>query len=383
MRILNLYRKFLDKFDDPANHLLRVELDSTALLSNISSFRNAYPNHKIAAVLKSNAYGHGLKEIGLALAENNDIKYFAVDSIIEAEKLHDLGIKKPVIILGYIPRKVFYRLKRFSATPVINSLEDAKYFSKAGFLLNAQIKLDTGMNRQGIKVSELKYALEILARCKKINLTGLLTHLADADGATPEGTLLQLQSWTDALKIFRDFKGNSAEFDLHFSASAATKYLASAESNLIRAGIGIYGFNLASNPALNLKPVLSFWAKLVNIKTAQKGEKIGYNFTFEADKKMRVGILPCGYYEGLPRELSNQGFVYYGNQPLRILGRISMNLTAVDLTDAGEIKIEDDIEVYSSDLARLNSIENAARIANTIPYEILVRINPGIRRYVK
>ncbi len=131
-------------------------------------------------------------------------------------------------------------------------------------------------------------------------------------------------------------------------------------------------------------PVLSFWSKIANIKKIKKGEKIGYNFTYIAPKDMTIAVIPCGYYEGVPRSLSNVGCFYYKEVMLPIVGMVSMNLTVVDISDVKEpIYLEDEIEVYSADLNKSNSVVKVAKLCNTIPYEILVRLAPTIKRIVK
>jgi len=122
----------------------------------------------------------------------------------------------------------------------------------------------------------------------------------------------------------------------------------------------------------------------VNIKRLKKGEDVGYNFTYKAPKDMTIAVVPCGYYEGIPRSMSNKGVMYYQNVPLPILGRVSMNLTILDITAVDDrIGVEDEVEVYSNNPSKDNSIESVAKICDTIPYEIMVRINSGIRRFVE
>jgi len=167
----------------------------------------------------------------------------------------------------------------------------------------------------------------------------------------------------------------------HFSATAGTRFVHNAPNSMIRAGIGLYGFDTTTDKRLGVKPILSFWSKLASIRRIEKGGGVGYGFDYTAQKDAVLGVLPCGYYEGIARCLGNKGFVYYHQTPLPIVGRVSMNLTTIDLTDvAQECALEEELEVFSDNPEQKNSIEYAAQLCGTIPYEMLVRIPPTIRR---
>lgn len=382
MRVLNILRKYKRYFQDADKSLLRIEISSANLLHNINQFRSRYSKHKIAAVLKSNAYGHGLKEVGSFLDKNKDISYFAVDSLLEAQILRDHGVKKPIIIIGYVSDKAFSDLARLkSVTVVITSLEQARIFQeKINFSLSIHLKVDTGLRRHGIMLDELEEAIGMILRNKNLKTEGLMTHLADAGSADSKITLEQLDVWKKSVAIFRKYFSGGL---LHFAATAGTRYLDRAESNLIRIGIGLWGFGNREDLDLDLKPVLSWKAKIVNIKELKAGEGAGYNFLFRAEKDLKIAVIPCGYYEGVPRVLTNKGFVYYENTPLRMIGRISMNLTIIDITDVyGHIKLEDEVTVISVDSQKLNSVFHYAKLAGRTSYEILVALAPTIRRVV-
>jgi alanine racemase len=385
MYLLNLFRRLRNVFDDPSKRLLKIEIDSKALGHNIGRFEALFPRHHFAVVLKSNAYGHGLKEVGRFLGKRKEVDCLVVDSLIEAKTLRDAGVKKPVMILGYVPKSSLPSLKKIgNIIFVINSKEQADTVSSViNFKLPVHIKVDTGMNRQGISISELPEVLRILSSNKHIQIQGMLSHLADADGPGGSDTQQQIRQWKNALALYRRMVGHGRGI-FHFAATAGTRYTSSAENNLIRVGLGIYGFDNTQDKRLGVKPVLSFWAKIANIKEIKVGEKVGYNFTYTASKNMRIAIIPCGYYEGIPRHLSNKGCFYYKGVPLPILGRISMNLAVVDISDVKEpIHLEDEVEVYSSNPDKLNSVENVAKLCDTIPYEILVRLAPTIKRIIK
>ncbi|MFA6136111.1 MAG: alanine racemase [Candidatus Paceibacterota bacterium] len=395
MKILNILRKYKKNLiGEQEGNLLEIRIDGNKLINNLSIFRKLFPHHHLAVVLKSNAYGHGLVEMGRFLDVRKEVAYFIVDSILEAKILREYWISKPIIIIGYVSKKAVYLLKKIKdCSLVVNSLEQAKFLSEnINFSLVVHVKADTGMHRQGIEIEDIDKAIEFLEKNKKIRIEGLMSHLADADGISQEPTLKQIELWKKAVKIFKNKIPSGL---LHFSATAGSQYTSHGESNLIRVGIGAYGFDPTSqkklgvdphtNPiSVGVEPILSFWAKTINIKNIKEGESVGYNFTWKAEKETCLATIPCGYYEGIPRILSNQGVLYYEDEPLKIIGRISMNLTVVDASSVKDkIRIEDKIEIFSDNQNRANSIENVASMCGTIPYEILVKLAPTIRRVIK
>ncbi|MCX7616256.1 MAG: alanine racemase [Patescibacteria group bacterium] len=381
MRFLQFLRSWKRKVSKTSDTFLEIRIKKERLVENLNFFKSLFPYCQIAVVLKSNAYGHGLKEIGTFLDKREEVSYLVVDSLLEALILRDAGVKKGLLILGNVLENNLFLLKKIKkATLLINSLTNAKLFSsKINFPLSVHLKVDTGMRRQGVKLEELAEAIRILSLNKNLKIEGLATHLADADNVDEKETLKQIQLWKEALKIFKSLVKEEGIF--HFSATAGTKFLSPSLGNLIRLGIGFYGIDTTFDSRLKVKPALSFWARVINFKEIKRGEGIGYNFSWRADENGWIGILPCGYYEGLPWALSNKGVVYFENQPLKIRGRISMNMTAIEITPViNQIKENDWIEVYSDEVEKLNSVQKIAQACNTLPYEILVRLAPTIRR---
>lgn len=229
----------------------------------------------------------------------------------------------------------------------------------------------------------------------------------------------QLAVWRDAVAMYRAMVGSVDAYAFHIGASSGTPFMydggavrggdfdggaagvasgaasGAAESNLLRIGIGVYGIDVTTNRMLGthdgamgehrgvrgVRPVLSLWAKIVGLKRLQAGDCVGYGFTFQAAAPMTVVVLPLGYYEALPRRLSNIGCVRIRGHVCPIVGRVSMNLTVVDVTPiADQLALEDDVEVLSADSTQPNSVENVARACDMVPYEILVKLAAGIKR---
>lgn len=382
MFLLNVLRRYRSKKESGDDRLLRIAIRADRLTRNAGVFKKTFPHHALAAVLKSNAYGHGLVTMGRFWNTKNEIDRLVVDSIVEAELLRDNGVKKPIIILGHVP---FARVVGLAALkPVvlsITSLEQAwRLASIVRFPLTVHVKVDTGMHRQGVFVEELERVLTLFERSKFIRVEGLLSHLADADGADGVYTSAQIARWREAVGIFRRHVRDGV---LHFSATAGTRYLSDASSTMIRAGIGLYGFDNTQDHRLDVAPALSYYAKIVSAKNILRGARVGYNATFRADRDMGIAVVSCGYAEGVPRALSNVGCFYRGAVALPIVGRVSMNMTTVDVSALPmPVRIEDEVEIFSDDPAKENSIVSIARACGTIPYEILVRLPSLARREI-
>jgi len=385
MKIISLLREIKESFKkyNPNQNLLRLEIDSNQLKNNIHFLKSHFQIPYLAAVLKSNAYGHGLKEIGQLLDKNENISHLVVDSIMEAKILRNLNIKKPIIIVGYVPKSILKDLKKLNVTLVVNSLTQALDLkNQIDFPLKVHIKIDTGLHRHGVFLEELKETIDILKANRHLKIEGLMSHLA-APSNQKDLSLNQFKNWEEGLRIYKEKITDFKNHYFHLLATAGINYFNKIENNLARIGVGIYGFDSTSEKNLKIKPILSFWAKVVNIKNIKKGEGVGYGFSWIAEKETKIATIACGYYEGVPRYLSNRGCFYYGDQILPIVGRVSMNLSNVDISNALNLKIEDEIEVFSVDLNKLNSITKVAELGNTIPYEVLVHLSPQIRRIIK
>ncbi|MFC1622551.1 alanine racemase [Patescibacteria group bacterium] len=368
------------------NPLIRVLVYKNNLLHNLHEYQNKFPNYKIAPVLKSNAYGHGLIEVAKIL-KNENVPFLVIDSLFEARALRSTGIKNDLLIIGYAQPEEIIKNKLKNVSFVITSLEQlqelAGSLASLGMTLKKKVhlKIDTGMHRQGILVSKIDQAIEIIKKSQNLKLEGICSHLADADSENSDFTEKQIEVWNNVVEKIKS-KFNFIKY-FHISASAGSAFLEKANCNLVRLGIGLYGFNLSPHIDLNLKPVLEVRTIITGIKKIKARDSVGYNATFTADKDMTVATLPVGYFEGIPRRLSNKGFVKTRNNFCKILGRVSMNITSIDLSEIPDVKTGNEVVVISSDSSDKNSVENNAKICNTIPYEILVDIPQHLKRIVK
>ena len=366
-----------------------LEIDKPALQHNLNQFRRIIkPECKLMAITKSNAYGHGLVDYSLALNKLN-VDWFGVDSIIEAKKLRDQGISKPILVLGYtLPE--FYKeaaLRNISIT--ISNLESLKSIENLHLdcRLNIHVKIDTGMHRQGFALSEINKVILILKKSKDCYLEGVYTHFASAKNpAFRKDTETQLEEFDKALVLF-----HSAHFSpiRHAAATGGTIVFPESHFDMVRIGIGLMGIwpssetRSAYEDSMKLEPILSWKTIVAEIKNVRKGERIGYGLTELLRRDTRIAVLPVGYWHGYKWALSSVGNVLIGGKRCRVLGRVSMDMISVDVTDLKNIKIGEEVTLLGASKGENVSVEELALLANSYNYEIITQLNPLMKRIYK
>lgn len=371
--MLGIFRFFGKKYE-PLN---KIEISKANLLNNYQYISLLNHNISIAPVLKSNAYGNGLTQIG-SILDSLNCPFFCVDSLYEAYALLKAKIKTKILVMGYIdPSNLSFKKLPFSYT--IWDLDQAQKIAKYQKGANVHVFVDTGMNREGVKLDDLESLLSNLRDLRSLRIEGLMSHLAiyTKDQPYPK---LQLQNYQKALKICRKVGIDPKWKHLAASGGLLNKYTLG--TNMSRCGISLYGIDRENRSNGKLKPVLSLKTKIIQIKNIKKGDKVGYDSTFQATKDMTIGVLPLGYNDGMDRRLSNKGYVLVEGVKCPIIGRISMNVTTIDLTAIKKPFLGQEVVVFSSNPEDPNSIQNAAKICETLPHDLLVHINPAFRREV-
>lgn len=375
---------WLSKRRFPYEPLITVEISRSAILHNLREFKKIAPHGQVAPVLKSNAYGHGFKEVASILRHEKDIPFFVVDSFFEAVALHRAGIKSEIVIIGFSRPETILRSRLNNAVFTVSSLDILRDLEDSDRQIPIHLKIDTGMRRQGILPSEIDKAIELLAKNPLIELRGISSHLSDADNRDPSFTDGQINVWN---KIARRFKSDFPSLKhIHLSATEGHRYDGDIEANVSRLGIGLYGLVDGSKfmPKLNLRPALTMKTIVTGIKDLKRDETVGYNNTYKAMKDMKIATIPAGYFEGIDRRLSNIGTIgiHSDNLPCPIVGRISMNIASIDVTDKDDVKIGDEAIIISADPLSKNSLMSMAALAKTITYELAVHIPAQLRRIV-
>ena len=356
-----------------------ITLSKTNLTKNYSYLSKISSSIKVAPVLKSNAYGHGIAKVAKILDKNN-LPMFCVDSLYEAYELQKANIKTPILIMGYLnPENL--KVKRLPFSYCVYDLTLLKAINEYQPGAQVHIKVDTGMHRLGVQIDQLEEFLKKASNYKNVKIVGLMSHLASADEPQHPQNKIQIENFQKAKKIISKYSSDLKWFHLAASDGLINFHQTLSKfTNLSRVGLALYGVNPKD---ANLKPVLELKSHIAQVKNIQKGEYIGYSGTFKANKKMTLGILPIGYNDGVDRRLSNAGEVKVKGKSCPIVGRLSMNIAAIDVSKVANAAIGDEVTVISKNSSDKNSLLNLANICKTIPYELLVHLSPtSIRREV-
>lgn len=368
-----------------------VELDREAIKKNYQTFKKIIgPKCILMAVVKSNAYGHGLVEFSREVVKAG-ANFLGVDSFDEALELRKAGVKERIMVFGYVS-PAFYKeavAKNISITisnfPALEAILKTKLNKK----LKIHIKVDTGLGRQGFMPTDMKRVFDILQNKiakKNIEVEGLYTHLAMGEEESGrEYTMLQaskLNIWHDGIK---KIGLNPLK---HICASSSTMFFPELHYDMVRVGIGMYGLwssketKMAFEKKYTLYPVLSWKAIITEIKQIQKGARIGYDLTEELKRNSLIGIVPVGYWHGYPRLLSSKGVFNVKGKKVKLIGRVSMDMITIDLTDV-KSKVGDEVAIIGGDYGHYAEADVMAQDSDTINYEIVTRINPIIKRYYR
>ncbi len=364
-----------------------IELDSKALQHNVGLFRSLLaPSTKLYAVVKSNAYGHGLVDFS-KLADQFGVDGFCVDSVPEALKLRQADIKKPILVLGpTLSGEFLDQAAHHKITVTVSNFEALKNITQRKKIPEFHIKVDTGMHRQGFYLAELNNVKSKIANIKS-KVTGVYTHFAAAKDIKNQAfTKKQFEEFLKAITVLEN--AGLKNLQKHCSATGATLLDKKYHLDAVRVGAGLYGIYPSEElekqlkNKIKLQPVLSWHSLISEIKSLKKGDYVGYDLTEKITKPTTMVIVPIGYWHGFDRGLSKIGEVLISGQHCKVLGRVSMDLIAVDVTGVN-CKIGDTATLIGSQ--ENNSISAAAMGAKigTSHYEIVTRINPLIQKVIK
>jgi len=362
-----------------------IEIDKKAIANNYHLFQSLIKNDcQLIGVVKSNAYGHSLLDYAKEL-QNLGIKWLAVDSIVEGEALRKENINTKVLVLGHSLSSKFADACKNDLSITISSLENLISLSETELpeKIKLHLKIDTGMHRQGLYLSDLKKAISIIKENNhKIELEGVYTHFAAAKNPSfPEETNKQLAEFEKAIAIMNE-SGLKPIF--HCAATSSTLIFPESHFDAVRIGIGLYGLwpsketeSFLKNK-IKLSPVLSWKTIISEIKNLKKGDRIGYDFTEGVSKNSKIAILPIGYWHGYPRTLSSVGYISLKGKLAKVLGRVSMDMVVIDITDIKNAKLGDEVTLLGKDV----SADYLANMTETsCNYEVVTRINPLIKRF--
>jgi alanine racemase len=355
--------------------LNRIELNRARLLYNVAYIQQQHPGIEVIPVLKGNAYGHGIQPVAEIL-RGSSCRLLAVDGYFEAELIRETT-KHQVLVMGYILPQNIHLLDTRHCSFVVQDLAGLRAFAALGKPVRIHLELNTGMNRLGLSPTELPAYLEALKANPSLKLEGIMTHLADADNALDTSFNRRQQQAFDGQVEHILAQGFRPRF-IHLAQTAGSAKIHSRYANAIRLGIGTYGINplQPTDPHHQklqaLQPVLELKSTIIKVLELQPGDKVSYNCTFTAPAPMRVGVLPLGYYEGVPRALSNQP---------PIVGRVCMDHTVIDLTGS-DLQVGDEVTVISNDSASPNSVADLEANHGLFAYSTLTGLSSSVRRKI-
>lgn len=368
-----------------------AKVDTDALAANFHVVKSHVgPDVKVMAVVKANAYGHGAVECARRL-EKEGADWFAVALPEEGLELRTTGITKPVLCLAGFWQGQANGCLKHELVPVVYRLDMLEVFDLAarerGLVADVHVKVDTGMGRLGIRFDELSDFINALTKFKNIRVDGLMTHFAAADEPSC-GPLTrdQIQRFENVVAAFRE-RGLEPTYK-HLANSAGIfgqpEAFGKLGGNMVRPGGVLYGLwrdiLAPADRAAPLQPVMSLHSRVSLLKWVPAGETVGYGCTFEASRKTLVATIPLGYDDGYMRALSNRGQTIIRGVYATVIGRISMDLTLIDVTNVPGVQLEDEVILMGHDAGLSITAEELGKTAGTLSYEVTCGIGARVPR---
>ncbi|MGL5675126.1 MAG: alanine racemase [Cellulosilyticaceae bacterium] len=366
-----------------------LEVDTQAIRHNYREIRKIIPKDtEIMAIVKADGYGHGAPEVASILQEEGADR-FAVAIAPEGAELRRAGITKPILVLGYTPPADISLLIENDLTQTVFSFEMAEFISQEASKLkkavNVHIKVDTGMGRIGfLAYPESVEEVKKIAELPFINMEGIFTHFSTADEMSPGYTKEQ---WSIFTGFLNELYEAGIEFPIvHAANSAATMVHGYSHQNVVRPGIIMYGYypsDYLEGKKISLKPAMTLKTQIVHIKELPKGHYISYGRRFCTAEKTKVATIPIGYADGYSRRLSGKGRVLIRGEYAPVLGSVCMDQFMVDVSHIKDVKVGDEVVVFGTQNNKTITIEELARLTDTINYEIMCMIGKRVpRRYL-
>ncbi len=346
---------------------IRATISAGALAHNLLVAKAYASGAKLWAVIKANAYGHGVERAARALGAADG---FAVLDFQEAVRLRGAGVTKPILMLeGFFKPIDLPLLLKYNLTPVIHNAEQVEMLRLAPLPaeMDVYLKVNSGMNRLGFNAENLRPAYDTVRMHAQVRNVTLMTHFADADGAA--GVKAQLDRFNELTQ--------GLEAPRSLANSAALIRFPEARGDWVRPGIMLYGcspFAGRTAESLNLKPAMTLGSEIIATRQLHAGERIGYGFSYEAVGEMAVGVVACGYADGYPRHAPSGTPVLVNGRRTRTVGRVSMDMICVDISGIPGASIGSAVTLWGEGL----SADEVAASAGTLSYELLCALAPRV-----
>jgi len=364
-----------------------AEIHLDAIRANLGALRrHLAPGIKVLGVVKADAYGHGLVPVARAL-ESAGADMLGVVMVEEGVALRKAGVALPILMMGSIPADETDALLAHDLRPTVGDAETLERLDAAaraaGKKVAVHLKVDTGMNRLGVRSEEAVALAERIVGASALDLEGVYTHFACADTPGDRATREQLKRFRAVLAELGQ-RGAAIRM-IHAANSSALATMPETHFDMVRPGLALYGALACRVPdGLDLRPALALKSRVAHLKRVPQGESVSYGHTWRAERNSLLGLLPIGYGDGYPRALSNKGQVRIGtgaDAPLcPVVGHICMDATLVDLTDVPDARVGLEATLIEADAASPLHVSAVARRAGAIPYEILTGLTSRIPR---
>jgi alanine racemase len=359
-----------------------AEISLGQVASNYRALRAAVgPEIEVLAVVKANAYGHGTVEVSRKLVSEG-ANWLAVASLDEGKELREAGIRSPrILVMSGFPISEPAAFVEYGLTPVVHSLEDVARL--AGERIAYHLKIDSGMGRLGTRAGTAEI-LNAVRRTGHAEMEGLMTHLASASDYTSGQTGDQLANFE---KLRRELRGAGVSPRyIHISCSSPVVYgHKTAWGTLVRAGLALYGYSppvqgAAPKRIVDVKPALSWKARILAVKDVPAGTPIGYSARYRTPGPARIAMVTAGYADGVPHQLSNKGSFIAAGKIVPIRGAVSMDVTTIDITDCPALAPGDPVTLIGSEGDATLTADDMAQAAGEISYSILCGISGRVKR---
>ena len=357
-----------------------LEMNLKALSANYKTIKkNLNPATECAATVKANAYGIGDRKVVKELIKNG-CKTFFVAHLSESIQLREYSKKIKIYCYHGISKKNYKEFIKFKISPITNTINQLNLLNnlakKKQFNSGIAIHFDTGMSRLGLDEQETQWLILKKNKFSNLKIDLVMSHLACGDEIKNPMNERQLEKFSHIRKIFNDSKASLAN-------SAGVLISKKYHFDLVRPGIALFGGNpFLNNNKVRFSNVVNLKVKIIQIRNIKKNDTIGYGATYKAKKNMCIGTIALGYADGFNRKFSNNMKVFYKNKPLKVVGRISMDLMTIDLSSLDYLK-ESKNSIYVDVINKNNNINNLSNNIDTIPYEILTSLgNRYKRKYI-
>lgn len=360
----------------------RAEIDLDALAHNLGVVRAKAAGAKVLAVVKADAYGHGVGPVAHRL-EQEGVDGFGVALAEEGIELREAGIDSRILVLNGVHAGAHREVVEAGLTPIIYDIAEAKAFARVAARgpVGVHLEIDTGMARLGVQPHKLVSFLDAFEKLEGVRLDGLMTHFSSADELDRETTARQLEIFAEARALITK-RGHKPKL-VHAANSAGLFAHSESRFDMVRPGIALFGIEPSRGASSELRPTMRLRTEVIAMRDLPKGAPVGYSEAFHTTRATTIATVPMGYGDGLLRSASNKGHMLVRGALCPIVGNVSMDLTTLDVTDVPGVSVGDEVVVLGEQDGAVAKAEDLARAAGTIPYEVLTNVSRRVPRFYR